>query len=104
MVPVAALKTNLTISDNYNKPSLSSGHTVPVETEFERAITQAALNCAEKYFDDKEKQGLPIPTAMIAAFSTSPSSRAKKASAVVAEMPRACVTRGANVPREEPRI
>ena len=54
---VAALKTNLTIADNHNEFSLSSGYTVPVDAE--QVIKQAALNCAEKYFDAKEKQGLP---------------------------------------------
>ena len=56
----------MTIADNYNKLALSRGYTVPVESE--RVIKQAALNCAEKYFDDEEKQGLPILTAMIAEF------------------------------------
>ena len=45
---VAALKANLTTADNFNKFSLSSGYTVPVDAE--RVIKQAALNCAEKYF------------------------------------------------------
>ena len=56
MEVVAALKANLTIAYNYNKFSLSSGYTVSVDAE--RVIKQAALNCAEKYFDDEEKQGL----------------------------------------------
>ena len=92
---VTALKANLTISDNYNKLSLSSGYTVPVDAE--RVITQAALNCAEKHFDDEEKQGLPIltSTAMMAEFSIS--SRAKKTNTIAAELLRACVTRGVNV-------
>ena len=85
---VAALKSNLKIADNYNKLSLSSGYAVPVEAE--RVIKQAALNCAEKYFDDEEKQGLPTLTAMMAEFSIS--SRSKKSNTVVAEMLRACVT------------
>ena len=57
---VAALKANLTTADNYTKFSLSNGYTVPVEAE--RVIKQAALNCAEKYFDDEEKPGLPNST------------------------------------------
>ena len=65
----AALKTNLTIADNYNKLRLSSGYAVPIEAE--RANKQAALNCAEKYFDDEEKRVLPILTAIMAEFSTS---------------------------------
>ena len=70
---------------------------MPVEAE--RAIKQAALDCAEKYFDDEEKQGLPIHAAMMAEFSIS--SRAKKTSNIVAEMPGAYVARGAPVSREE---
>ena len=97
---VAALKATVNIADNYNKFSLSSGYTVPVEAE--RVIKQAALNCAEKYFDDEEKQGLPIFTAMIAEFGIS--SRAMKTNTIVAELLRACVTRGVNVSREELRI
>ena len=62
-------------------------------------IKQAALNCAEKYFDNEEKHGVPIPTAMMAEISIS--SRAKKSNTIVAEMLRACVTRGMNVSREE---
>lgn len=41
---VAALKSNLTIADNYNKLSLSSGYTCTVPVEAERAMKQAALN------------------------------------------------------------
>ena len=84
---VAALKSNWTIADNHNKSSLSSGYTVPVEAE--RVIKQAALNCAETYFDDEEKQGLPILTARMAEFSISP--QAKKTNTIVAEVLRACV-------------
>ena len=83
----------MTIADTYNKLSLSSGYTVPVEAE--QVIKQAALNCAENYFDDEEKQGLPILTALMAEFSIS--SRAKKTNTIVAEILRACVTRGVNV-------
>ena len=67
---IAALKSNLTIANNYNNLSLSSGYTVPVEVE--QVIKQAGLNCVqcvEKYFDDIKKQGLPIRTAMMAEFS-----------------------------------
>ena len=60
---VAALKANLTIADNYNTFSLSSGYTVPVDAD--RGIKQAAHSCAEKYFDDEEKQGLPILAVMM---------------------------------------
>ena len=65
-------------------------------------IKQAALNCAEKYFDDEEKEGLPILTAMMAEFSIR--SRAKNTNTIVAEMRRACVTRGVNLSLEEPGI
>ena len=94
---VAALKANLTTANNYNKFSLSSGHTVPVDAE--RVLKQAALNCAEKYFDDEEKQGLPMLIAMMDEFSIT--SRAKKTNTIVAELLRACVARGVNVSREE---
>ena len=94
---VAALNANLTTADNYSKFSLSSGCTVPVDAE--RVIKQAALDCAEKYFDDEEKLGLPILLSMMEEFSISP--RAKKTNAIVAELLRACVTRGVNVSREE---
>ena len=78
---MAALKANLSIADNYNKFSLPSarGCTVPVEAE--RVIKQAASNCAEKYFDVEEKQGLPIPNAMTAEFNMT--SRAKKANTAI---------------------
>ena len=92
-----APKENLTIADNCNELSLSSGYTVPVDAE--RVIKQAALNSAEKYFDNEEKQGLPILTTMMAEFSIS--SRAKKSNTIVAEILRACVTRSVNVSREE---
>ena len=92
---VAALKANLTTADKHSKFSLSSGYTVPVNA----VIKQAALNCAEKYFDAEEKLGLPILMSMMEEFSIS--SRAKKTNTIVAELVRACVTRGVNVSREE---
>ena len=58
-------------------------------------IKQAALNCAQKYSADEEKQRPPMRTAMMAGFSTGP--RAKKANTTVTEMRRACVARGAAV-------
>jgi hypothetical protein len=73
---------------------------VPIDAE--RVIKQAALNCAEKYFDDEETQGLPGPILMSMMGEFSISSRAKKTNTIVAELLRACVTRGvANVSREE---
>ena len=80
--------------------SLSSGYTVPIEAE--RVIKQAALSCAEKYFDDEEKQGLPMFIAVMEECSIT--SRAKKTNTIVAELLRAyaCVTsRGVNVSRGE---
>ena len=62
------------MTGNYSKLSLSSGYTVPPGTE--RALKQAALNCPEKYFDDEEKQGMPMLAAAMAEFLIS--SRAKK--------------------------
>ena len=53
---------------------LSSECTVPVHAE--SVLKQAALACAEKYFDDEEEQGLPMLAATTAEFSIS--SRAKK--------------------------
>ena len=47
------------------------------------------MNCAEKYFDDEEQQGLPILNAMMDEFSIS--SRAKKTNTIVSELLRACV-------------
>ena len=92
-----ALKVNLKVADDFNKLSLSSGYTVPVDTE--RVLKQAALNCAEKYVADDEKQGLPMLAATMAEFSIS--SRAKKTNTMISEMLRACVTRGVNVSRDE---
>ena len=45
------LKSNLKVADDFNKLSLSSGCTVPVDTK--RGLKQAALNCAEKHFEDE---------------------------------------------------
>ena len=64
-----ALKSNMKVADDFNKLSLSSGCTVPVDTE--RVLKQAALNCAEVYFDDEEKQGLLMLAATMAEFSIS---------------------------------
>ena len=74
---------------------------MPIEAE--RVIEQTALNCAENHFDDEEKQGLPILNAMIMIMMEefSITSRAKKTNTIVAELLRACVTRGVNVSREE---
>ena len=82
-----ALKLNLKVADDFNKLSLSSGYTVPINTD--RVLKQAALNCAEKYFDDEEKQGLLMLAATMVEFSIS--SRAKKTNTMIYEMLRACV-------------
>ena len=50
----------------------------------ERVLKQAALNCAEKHFDDEEKQGLPMLAARMAEISIS--SRAKKTNTMISEM------------------
>ena len=63
------LKSNLKVAGDFSKLSLSTGYTVPVTTG--RVLKQAALNCAEKCFDDEEKQGLPMLAATTAEFSIS---------------------------------
>ena len=60
---------------------------------------QGALNCAEKHFDDEEKQELPLLAATMAEFSIA--SRAQKTNTMISEMLRACVTRGVNASRDE---
>ena len=57
------------------------------------------MNCAERYSDDEEKQGLPKLIAMMEEFSIT--SRAKKTNTIVAESLRTCVTRGGNVSPEK---
>ena len=66
---------------------------MPIEAD--RVLKPAAISCATKYFDDREKEGLDLLTAMLQRFNTS--TRAKKPNTMVAEMLRACVTRGVNV-------
>ena len=92
-----ALKSDLKFADDVHKLGLFSGHTVPVDTE--SILKQAALNCAEKYFDAEEKQGLPMLAATMAEFTIS--SRAKKTNNMISEMLRACVTCGVNISQEE---
>ena len=84
-----ALKSNLKTADDVKKLSLPGGYTAPADTE--RALKKAALKCAEKYFDGKEKQGLPMLAATMAEFSISP--RAKNANTTTSEMPRGRVAR-----------
>ena len=50
-----ALKLNLKAAGDFNKLSLSSGHTAQCHVDTKRVLKQAALNCAEKYFDDEAK-------------------------------------------------
>ena len=68
--------------------------TLRVPVEAERVLKQAALNCAEMYFEDDSrealKQGLPILAAVMAEFSTS--TRAKKPKTMISETLRAGVT------------
>ena len=61
----------------------------------ERVLKQAALNCAERYFDDKEKQGMPMLAATTAEFSISSQLQVKKTNPMISEMLslRACVAR-----------
>ena len=47
-----------------------SGYTVPVEAG--KVLKQAALHCAEKYFDDEEEQGIPVLVSGMAEFRISP--------------------------------
>ena len=67
----------------------------------QRVLKQAALNCAEIYFDHEETQGLPMLAATMVEFSIG--SRTKKTNTMISEnlMLRACVTQGVNVSREE---
>ena len=94
---LAAIDSNLQEADDVTQLSLSSGFTVPVEAE--RVLKPAALSCAAKYFDDDEKEGLALLTAMLQKFNIS--TRAKKPNTMLAEMLRACVTRGVNISSEE---
>ena len=94
---LAAIDSNLQEADDVTQLSLASGFTVPVEAE--RVLKPAALSCAAKYFDDDEKEGLILLTAMLQKFNIS--TRAKKPNTMLAEMLRACVTRGVNISSEE---
>ena len=81
-------------ADQVTQLSLSSGFTVPIEAE--QVLKPAAMSCATKYFGDDEKEGLALLTAML-----QKSTRAKKPNAMLAEMPRAYVTRWMNISSEE---
>ena len=97
---MAAIETSLTSADKATKLSLSSGFTVPVEAE--RVLKQAALTCATKYFEDDPKEGIAQLTALLQKFGIN--TKAKKSNTMLAEMLRACVTRGINISSEEPGI
>ena len=94
---LAAVEQSLTNADNATKLSLSSGFTVPVEAE--RVLKHAALTCATKYFEDDPKESIAHLTALLQKFGINTS--AKKSNTMLAEMLRACVTRGINVSSEE---
>ena len=94
---LAAIERSLANADKVTKLSLSSGFTVP--TEAERVLKQAALTCATKYFEDDSKEGLAQFTALLQKFSIN--TKARKTNTMLAEMPRACVTRGVNISSEE---
>ena len=51
------------------------------------------------YFKDDAKGELALLTAMLQKFSIN--TKAKKSNTMLAEMPRACVTRGINISSEE---
>ena len=94
---LAAFDSSLKEADQVTQLSLSSGFTVPIKAE--RVLKPAAMSCATKYFDDDEKEGLVLLTAMLQKFNIS--TRAKKPNTMLAEMLRACVTRGVNISSEE---
>ena len=94
---LAAVEQSLTNADKATKLSLSSGFTVPVEAE--RVLKHAALTCATKYFEDDPKESIAHLTALLQKFGINTS--AKKSNTMLAEMLRACVTRGINISSEE---
>ena len=62
-------------------------------------LKQAALTCATKYFEDDQKEGIAQLTALLPKFGINAS--ANKSNTMLAEVPRACVTRGVNISSEE---
>ena len=86
---IRPLRTELgVIAGNPDKPNLQRAKSL-----------LAPLSCAAKYFDDDEKEGLALLTAVLKKLSIS--TRAKKPNAMLAKIPRACVARGANMPSGE---
>ena len=77
--------SSLSEADQATQLLLSSGVTVPIEAE--RVLKPAAMPCATKDFDDDEREGLALLTAMLQKFSIS--TRAKKPNNMLAEMLRA---------------
>ena len=74
------------------------GFAVPFEAL--RVLKQAALACAAEYFEGDSKEGLALLTAMLQKFSISQDVK-YRAALMLAEMLRACVTRGINISSEE---
>ena len=70
---------------------------MPVEAE--RVMKQATLTCAAKYFEDEPKEGIAQLTALLQRFGIN--TKAKKSNTMIAEMLRACVTRGINMSSKE---
>ena len=64
-------------------------------------LKQAALMCATKYFEDDSKEGLALLTAMLQNFSINTKAKKPNTMLRLAEMPRACVTRGTHISSEE---
>ena len=59
------------------------------------------MSCATKYFDDDEKEGMVLLTAMLQKFNIILSTRAKKPNTMLAEMLGAYVTQGVNISSKE---
>ena len=71
---LAAIDSILSEVDQVTELSLSHGFSVTIEAE--RVPTPAAMSCAIKYFDDDDKEGSALLTAMSRNFRIS--TRAKK--------------------------
>ena len=62
-------------------------------------LKHAAVICATKYFEDDPKESIAQLTALLQKFRINTS--AKKSNTMLAEMIRACVTRGITISSEE---
>ena len=91
---LAAIETSLASADKATTLLLSSGFTVSVEAE--RVLKQRALTYATNKDDSKEE--VAQLTALLHKFSIH--TKAKKSNTMLAEMRRACVTRGINISGE----